>query len=82
MKLKALITAVLLVATNFAWAQGGLSLDNVEEHMSISNQAANETARPEIVTQGPIDQFGNYTNDRKDYFVDTDKLQQSYNGQS
>ena len=31
MKSKALLTAVLLAATNFAWANGGLSVDNVEQ---------------------------------------------------
>ena len=32
MKTKALLTAVLLAATNFAWAQGGITVDNFEQH--------------------------------------------------
>lgn len=82
MKSKAFLTTVLLAATNFAWAQGGLSLDTVEDQMQVNNWTATETAGPEIVTQGPIDQFENYESDQADYFVDTDKLQQGYNGQS
>ena len=82
MKSKALITAVLLAATNFAWAQGGLSLDTVEDHMQVNDWTATETAGPKIVTQGPLDQFENYESEQAEYFVDTDRLQQGYSGQS
>ena len=34
MKSKALLIAVLLAATNFAWANGGISVDNVEQQPS------------------------------------------------
>ena len=38
MKSKALLTAVLLAATNFAWAQGGgLTPDNFAYHYGVSN---------------------------------------------
>ena len=75
MKAKALLTAVLLAATNFAWAQGGLSIDNAEAtgYMSTDNSQA------EIVVQGPIDQFDVSTTR---VIVDTNKLMQGYDGQS
>lgn len=73
MKAKALLTAVLLAATNFAWAQGGLSIDSVEAngYMSANN------SQPEIVVQGPIDQFDV---DAPRTLVDTDKYKNTNNG--
>lgn len=82
MKAKALLTAVLLAATNFAWAQGGLTIDNVEQHMDADNWVATDTARSEIVAQGPIDQFEVVAPSRDDYLVDTNQFKQSYDGQS
>ena len=37
MKSKALLTAVLLAATNFAWAQGGITVDNFAQHYEVAN---------------------------------------------
>ena len=46
MNVKALLAAVLLAATNFAWAgAGGLSIDNIEQHMNASNWAQTQTER-------------------------------------
>ena len=82
MKAKALLTAVLLAATNFAWANGGLSIDNVEQSMNANNWVATDTARPEIFAQGPIDKFDVAVPGRDDYLVDANLLKQSYDGQS
>lgn len=82
MKAKALLTAVLLAATNFAWANGGLSIDTVEQHMDANNWVATDTARSDIVVQGPIDQFDVAIPGRDDYLVDTNQFRQSYDGQS
>jgi len=82
MKSKALLTAVLLAATNFAWAQGGLSIDNAEQHMNANNWVATDTARPEIFAQGPIDKFEVAVPGRDDYLVDTNLFKQSFGGQS
>lgn len=82
MKTKALLTAVLLAVSNFAWAQGGLSIDNVEQHMNANNWIDVQTERPEIVVQGPIDQFDVSVSDRNSDFVDTNRLKQAYDGQS
>lgn len=78
---KALLTAVLLTATNFAWASG-LSLDNVEQHMGTNDYVSFDNSRPEIVVQGAIDQFDAIIPGRDQYIVDTDQLKQSYDGQS
>jgi len=82
MKTKVLITAILLAATNFASAQGGLSIDNVEQHMDANNWIATDTARTKIVAQGPIDQFEVVTPDRNRTLVDTNQFKQSNDEQS
>ena len=81
MKAKALLTAVLLTATTFASASGGLSIGNVEQSMNANNWVATDTARAEIVAQGPIDQFEVVTPDRNRTLVDINQLKQSYDGQ-
>ena len=45
MKAKALLIAVFLAATNFAWAQGGLDINNAEQHMNASTWAQTQTER-------------------------------------
>ena len=49
MKTKAIITAVLLAATNMAWASGGLSIDSVDEN--ILNIEPNQAEMTEIRNQ-------------------------------
>ena len=82
MKVKALLTAVLLAATNFAWANGGMSVDNVEQHMNADDWVATSTAPQKIIAQGATDQFDVVTPDRDRTLVDTNNLKQSYDGQS
>ena len=78
MKAKALLIAVLLAATNFAWASGGISIDTVE----ASDFVSTNNSQSEIVVQGPIDQFDVALPSRKREIVDTNKLMQAYDGQS
>lgn len=75
MKVKAILTAVLLTVTNFVWASGGLSIDNVK----TTNFESNDNHRPEIVVKGPIDKFNVQT---RDVVVNKNKLRQDYDGQS
>ena len=75
MKAKALLTAVLLAATNFAWAQGGMSIDNAK----ATNYEAYDNNRSEVVVQGPLDKFNA---EARTFIVDTEMLKQDYNGQS
>lgn len=79
MKAKGLLTAVLLVASNFAWAQGGLSVDNVEQHMSTDDWIDTKTTRPDIATQGPIDKFNV---EAQSLTIDTRSFMHSYDGYS
>ncbi|NNC67919.1 MAG: hypothetical protein HKN83_07805 [Gammaproteobacteria bacterium] len=81
MKLKALLTAALLATTNLALANGGLTIDNVEQTMNANNWVNTQTERQEIVVQGPIDAFDVITQNRDRNVVDTNKLKQAYDGQ-
>ena len=76
MKTKAIITAVLLSATNMIWAAGGQSIDTVD----VSNIVPTKAEVTKITVQGPIDQFN--TEVKNDEKIDTSSLQQSYNGNS
>lgn len=82
MKAKLLITALLLAASNFALAQGGLSIENVEQHMNASTWVSTNTDRAQIVVQGPIDKFEAADQAVNRDLVDTNKFKQAYNGQS
>ena len=77
MKAKALLTAVLLAATNFAWAQGGLGIGQVEKHMDADNWVQTEAGRDYIMTKGPIDKF---EVEAPRVIVDTDQFKNSNNG--
>ncbi len=77
MKTKTLLTAALLAASNFALAQGGLTIDNVEAHMNANNWVATQTERQEIVVQVPIDKYDVTLPNRNREIVDTNKLKQS-----
>ena len=79
MNVKALLAAVLLAATNFAWAgAGGLSIDNIEQHMNASNWAQTQTERDYNFTEKPINKFAV---DAPRALVETDKFKNSNNGQ-
>lgn len=47
-----LATAILLSAANMAWASGGLSIDNVDQHTDANNRVMTQMERVEIYTQG------------------------------
>ena len=57
MKAKALLIAVFLAATNFAWQQGGLDINNAEQHMNASTWAQTQTEREYTFTEKPIDKL-------------------------
>lgn len=71
MKVKGLLIAVLLTATNFAWAAGGgLSIDNVEQHMKANNMTKTNNGRPEIAVKSSTERFDFVTSIRNQYFAD------------
>ena len=80
MKAKGLVTVVLLAVTNFAWAQGGLSIDNVEQHMNANNWIDTQTNRSEFAVQGSLDKFQVELPESKRTIAYTNKLKQSYDG--
>ena len=55
MNAKVIITAILFSATNMAWASGGISVDNVKQHMSANNWTMTQEQRSEISVQGQTD---------------------------
>ena len=71
MKAKGLLVAVLLAATNFAWAQGGLSIDNVEKYMGPNDHKSANDSQPEIDVQGATDKFDVVTPNRDRALTDT-----------
>lgn len=81
MKVKTLLTAALLATTNLALANGGVSIDNVEQAMSTSKWVNTQTVRQAIVVQGSIDAFDVITEDRDRPLVDTNKLRHSNDSQ-
>jgi len=82
MNSKALLTAILVASTNIALANGGLNIDNVGTHMNATQWSDTNGDRPEIVAQGPIEQFEVTLSNRDKFVVNTNKLKQSYNGKA
>ena len=80
MKGKALLTAILLAASNFAWATagGGLDIDQVEKHMDANNWTQTQTERDYTFTDYPIEKFAV---DAPKALVDTDQFKNTNNGQ-
>ena len=81
MKAKILTTAALLAASNFAAANGGLGIDNVDQHMGAIDWVATQVVQQEINAQGPLEQFQNYVAEDVTV-VDVNQLKQNYDGQS
>lgn len=81
MKARILTTAALLAATNFAAANGGLGIDNVDQHMDANDWVATQATQQEINVQGPLDRFQNYATEEVTV-VDVNQLKQNYDGQS
>ena len=79
---KTILTAVLLTITNLASANGGLSVDNVEQHMNAEKWITTETTSQEIITQDPIDQFNVIALSRGTTLIYTDQLRQAYDGRT
>ena len=81
MKAKAIVTTVLLAASNFAAANGGLGIDNVEQHMNAINWADTQANQQEIIVQGALDRFQDYTAGEVTV-INVNQLKQAYDGQS
>ena len=81
MKAKAIVATALLATSGLAAANGGLGIDNVDQHMNAINWANTQANQQEITVQGPLDRFQDYTaNDVA--VVDVNQFKQNYDGQS
>ena len=49
--------------------------------MNVSNWVTTQTGQPEIMVQGPLDQFEVIPSHQNERVVDTNKLKQTYDGQ-
>ena len=75
MKIKALILTATFFATSAAMANGGLSIDNVNEAMNADAWVNTQTEAANFTVQGPIDAFDVEVNTKE--IVDTNRLKHS-----
>ena len=81
MKTKLIVSLAVLSFANIAWAQGGLSIENVEKHMNANKWVTTQSIESQVTTQGNIEKFiVDYPQDALTE-EDTNKLKQSYDGQ-
>ena len=81
MNYRSLFAVSALLVSSAASANGGLSIDNIEQHVDVSAWAQTQVERAEITVQAPVDAFTRYMS-AEDSVADTERLQQSYDGQS
>ncbi len=81
MTIKHALPIALFFAATAASANGGLSIDNVDQSMNSENWVQTNSVAPEINVQGPLAAFENYIAETRE-FVDTDALRQDFDGQS
>ncbi len=81
MKAKTIVATALFAATNIAAANGGLSINNIGQHMNANDWEATQAIELEINVQGPLDRFQDYVVDAVTV-VDVDQFKQNYDGQS
>ena len=79
---KSLCTITIFAFSNIIWASGGLSIDSVDKHMNTSGWITTKSERTKITTQAPVDRFNVNLGVHQEYFVDTNKFKQNYDGQS
>lgn len=82
MDAKVVVIGLLAFLSNTVWASGGLSLDNVEQHMNAKCWIATESVQQKIVSQGPIDRYEVKLPNRTNDLVNTNQFKQSYDGRS
>ena len=81
MNIKSISALAIFLASTAASANGGLSIDSVNEHMDAQNWVNISGERSVINTQAPVDAFTQYQSESQ-AMVNADTLQQSYDGQS
>lgn len=81
MSIKSITVLTIFFATSAASANGGLSIDDVNEHMNAQNWVQTNSAPSAISTQAPVDAFTQYQSENQP-LVNTDSFKHSYDGQS
>ena len=81
MSIKSISVLTILFAATSASANGGLTIDNVNEHMNAQNWVQTSSVPSAIITQAPVDAFTQYQSENQT-LVNTDSLKQSHDGQS
>lgn len=76
--MKKLLSLVALIAASTASANGGLSIDTVEQHGNADQWQQTNSVAIEIVTQAPVDKFNAYKSNTRSV-VDTDALRHNHN---
>jgi len=76
--MKKLLPLAVLVVASTASANGGLSIDTVEQHANADQWQQTNSVTVEIVTQAPVDKFNAYKSNTQSV-VDTDALRQDHN---
>ena len=79
MNTKVIVTAILFSATNMAWASGGISIDNVEQHMNANNWIMTQAQRSEISIQGQTDKVVVAAPSLSESVADNDYEEDPYN---
>ena len=81
MNTKSLLPLAILFSATAASANGGLGVDNVDQHMNSTQWVQTISEAPQIRTQGPLEKFNAYEK-ASQQTVDTESFRQDYNGQS
>ncbi len=76
--MKKLLPLAALVVASTASANGGLSIDTIEQHGNVDQWQQTNSVAVEIVTQAPVDKFNAYKSNSKS-IVDTDALRHNHN---
>jgi hypothetical protein len=76
MKFTLVLPVVFLVTSNIGMA-GGLSIDNVNEHMNADSWVETNSTPVEIVVKGPLDKFDVVIPQQEEEIIDRNKFRQS-----
>jgi catechol-2,3-dioxygenase len=71
------VLPVVLLATSNIGIAGGLSIDNVHEHMGANEWVVTQGSPSEIVVKGPLDKFNVVIPQQNESAVDQNKFKHS-----
>lgn len=71
------VLPIILLATSNIGIAGGLSIDNVREHMDADHWVVTQGSPAEIVVKGPLDKFNAVIPQQKESVVNPNKFKHS-----